>query len=288
MKEIIQLKERKSVTNEANQWKEKHDKLQNENKSIYEALAYAATIQNGILPKERHFNRLFDEHFVIYRPLQLIGGDFYWVAAKNDKIFFATADCTGHGIGGAMLSTLGISFLNYVVLGKEIEDLGKILMEIDKKWIETFNQQSDLDENNDWMEISICSYNTLTGELLFAGANGNLLTTGDQGSEFYEGDKYPIGGWQLEKNRIFHQKRVSLDRSTGLYLGSDGFRHQFGGDPALYPSGKKYSKNRLFNLINELHGIPMYMQAEIIENQLDAWKGHHEQTDDICLIGIRL
>ncbi|MFZ5553856.1 MAG: PP2C family protein-serine/threonine phosphatase [Bacteroidota bacterium] len=266
----------------------RYEKLLKENTTVRDGILYASTIQNGLLPKTRHFNRMCAEHFIIYRPLNTIGGDFYWVGSKDGKKIFATADCTGHGIPGAMLTVLGISFLNYVVLGKEWNSAGEILKEIDKKWIETFDPHSDGEGNNDWMEISVCVYDTLSRKLSFAGANGNLFAADCNGPRFYEGNSYPVGGWQLEKNRRYDTTDISLELNTRIYMGSDGFRHQFGGDSSSHPRGKKFSRKRLFNLLADVYNLPMYMQKLLIENQLDAWKGSFEQTDDICIMGIRL
>jgi serine phosphatase RsbU (regulator of sigma subunit) len=247
------------------------------------SMTYAAAIQQGLLPRKRHFDRLLKQHFLIYKPQNIIGGDFYWIAHKNDKIIFATADCTGHGIPASLLSVLGISFLNYVVLGKEFDDLGLILREIDKKWMETFNTFTEHQEDNDWMEISLCSYDKRTGELFFAGANSAIITANEQGFTEYKGNKYPIGGWQMESNRNFTQQQIKLDPDTRLYLFSDGFQDQFGGH-----RNKKYSANRLYNFIHNIYDLPMVIQGNMIKAQLEEWQGENPQTDDICLMGIKL
>ena len=138
------------------------------------SLIYAQTIQNGLLPKARHFEKNFKDHFVLYKPQDKISGDFYWLTKKDDTIFFALADCTGHGVSGAMLSVLGISLLNYVVQ-KNFTLVGDYLTELDKKWVETFNgDQYDFNFNNDWMEITLFSYNTVTKEFQFACAGGEF------------------------------------------------------------------------------------------------------------------
>lgn len=132
------------------------------------SLTYAQTIQNGLLPKERHFKKTFKDHFVVYKPQDKIGGDFYWLTTKGDTTYFALADCTGHGVSGAMLSVLGISLLNYVIQ-KNFENVGDYLTELDKKWIETFNTELlDSQFNNDWLEITIIAYNTITREFQYA------------------------------------------------------------------------------------------------------------------------
>src|SRR4051812_19598989 len=167
------------------------------------SLAYAQTIQTGLLPKARHFNKFFKDHFVLYKPQNKISGDFYWLTVKEDTIYFALADCTGHGVSGAMLSVLGISLLNYVIQ-KNFDKVGDYLSELDKKWIETFNTELlESQYNNDWMEITLISYNTRSKEFQYACGGGEFAIQQSDSITAYKGNNFPIGGWQIEKNRTF-------------------------------------------------------------------------------------
>ena len=183
------------------------------------SLVYAQTIQHGLLPKTRHFTKFFKDHFVLYKPQDKIGGDFYWLTSKEDTIYFALADCTGHGISGAMLSVLGISLLNYVIQ-KNLGTLGEYLTELDRKWIETFNNElSDSQYNNDWLEITLVSFNTKTREFQYACGGGEFAIYQNNTIKTYRGNSYPIGGWQIEKNRTFtfsslRQTTTTFKRST--------------------------------------------------------------------------
>ncbi len=263
--------------------KNEYLKLFHFNKDLMESMYYASTIQQGLLPQKRHFERLFDEYFILYRPQQIIGGDFYWTARKGNKLIFACADCTGHGVAGAMLSVLGLSYLNYVVLGKDCDNLGDILKEVDKKWMETFCKFTDIMENNDWMEISLCSFDTETREFSFAGARGSLLLIDDKQQQFIRGNRYPIGGWQIESNRTYDVHHIVLNKTTSVYLGSDGCKDQLGGE-----RNKKLSAKKLNEMIADIYGIPMSLQANLLNLMLEEWQGTNEQTDDICLMGIKL
>ncbi|MGL4597048.1 MAG: PP2C family protein-serine/threonine phosphatase, partial [Bacteroidia bacterium] len=156
------------------QLRKEYDSLVKTNKDLLDSIYYAESVQRGILPHERHFRRLFNDYFVIYKPQGIIGGDLYWIGGKGTKRFFAVGDCTGHGVSGAILSVMAVSFLNYIVLGKDFSDVGDVLDELDKKWIETFHQGTEFGFNNDWLEIGICSFDTETRELQFAGAYDNL------------------------------------------------------------------------------------------------------------------
>lgn len=247
------------------------------------SLVYAQTIQNGLLPKARHFKKAFKDCFVLYKPQDKIGGDFYWLTRKDDTIFFALADCTGHGVSGAMLSVLGISLLNYVVQ-KNFNNIGDYLSELDKKWIETFNGEvHDLHFNNDWMEITLFAYNTLTREFQYASAGGEFVIYENGKASTYRGNTFPVGGWQIEQDREFASYKVNISPGARLYFFSDGMKHQF--DNA---DRKKFGRKRLLMAIEHYHAFSMDHQYEMIEYIFNAWKDATPQTDDVTLVGIEL
>jgi serine phosphatase RsbU (regulator of sigma subunit) len=264
--------------------REEYLRLHKLNQEIFQGFSYAATIQNGLLPQQRHFDRLVEEYFVLYEPQNIISGDFYWIAEKNDCVIFAVADCTGHGLAGAMLSVLAISYLNYVILGKNFTSLGSMLEEIDKKWIETFNMFSEKNkEDNDWMEISLCSFNRKTRELKFAGARGKITIINKDGANILKGDHYPIGGWQIEKNRTFNEKEMILPENSMVYLSSDGFKDQIGG-----VGNKTMKEKKMHEFLSELYYLPAKVQKSFLNMAFKEWKGKNTQTDDVCVLGVRL
>jgi len=260
-----------------------YQQLLKNNKELMDGIHYAQLIQQGILPQERHLKRLFDDYFVLFKPQNIIGGDLYWVGQKGKLKIFAVADCTGHGVSGALLSVLALSFLNYVILGKEFNEIHEVLEELDKKWIETFHQGVEYGFDNDWMEIGICSFHTETRELQFAGAFNKLTCIqGTEITNFY-GNRYPIGGWQLEKTRTFINHSLVLPEKSMVYMGSDGFKDQFS-----FPGGKRFGTKRLTQLIGEVSHLPAAHQKQLIEAAFESWRGGEVQTDDVCLMGIRL
>lgn len=258
-------------------------KLFNTNKELLDSMYYASFVQGGILPHERHLKRVFSEYFVLYQPQKVIGGDLYWVAQKDDWKFFAVGDCTGHGISGALLSVLGLSFLNYIVLGKEYFSPGMILEELDKKWIETFQQGVELGYSNDWMEIGLCAFNEKTRELQYSGAFSKLFYIHDDKINCIEGNRYPIGGWQLELNRKFDVHSAILPKNAMLYLFSDGYKDQFSNS-----GNKRFGSKNFIRLLSGVHSLSADLQKEEIEKVHVDWKGKEEQTDDICVMGVRL
>lgn len=251
--------------------------------SYESSLIYAQTIQNGLLPKTRHFEKAFKDCFVLYKPQEKIGGDFYWLTRKGDTVFFALADCTGHGVSGAMLSVLGISLLNYVVQ-KNFAQVGEYLTELDKKWVETFNGElHDAHFNNDWMEITLFSYNTATREFQYASAGGEFVILENGRPQIYKGNSFPVGGWQIEQEREFVTHTLKLEAGARLYFFSDGLKHQFDNT-----NRKKFGRKRLLRLLEHYHRFSMDGQYEMIEYIFNAWKDSTPQTDDVTLVGIEL
>lgn len=258
--------------------------LEKKNKDLIDGLYYAAFVQQGLMPQERHFKKLKQPYFVYYNPLQIIGGDFFWIGKKDDWCFYAVGDCTGHGVSGAMLSALSISFLNYVVYSKQFENIGDILTEIDKKWIETFNHREDIDVNNDWMEIAIVAYNSNTRQLQFSGAVSSVYIV-DESKELqrYRGNSFPIGGWQIETQRKYETQWINAAKGSKIYLFSDGFKDQFGG-----LSDKRFGTANFKKLIQQTAIEDCVGQKKIIEEEFNRWKSNTHQTDDVCLLRIDL
>lgn len=247
-----------------------------------ESLRYARIIQRGLLPKKRHFQREVDDHFVLYRPLKIVSGDFYWIGGKNNVTYAAVGDCTGHGVPGAMLSILARNILEYAIMSKEIVHTDHILAEMDKKFIESFYGVSD-EYNNDWVDISLIRIDWDQMKLEFSSANRKLLLV--SGSEFnvLAGNRFPIGGWQIEKNRVFNRQSLDISKGDIVYIGSDGFQDQLGGNYE-----KKFSSQRLHELLVHISSHPMQKQKLILERSLMEWQGKTEQIDDICIMGLKI
>jgi serine phosphatase RsbU (regulator of sigma subunit) len=249
------------------------------------SLKYAAILQRGIFPKQRHFDRVFEESFVLYLPQQIISGDFYWLSQVNDHLtYLAVGDCTGHGVPGAMLSILANNLLSYSILNKRIKKTSKILQELDKRFIESFS--SDLQEegfNNDWFDISLVCINSKNKTIQYSGAKRKGLLVQKEGSKILKGSNYPIGGWQMAEKRHFDSITISYEPGDALYLSSDGYQDQIGGH-----KDKKYKSYRLKDTLITNSKSSMEKQKNLLLNQHKDWKGANEQTDDICLVGVRL
>lgn len=256
--------------------------LNNKNKEIVDSIKYARLIHQAILPKQRHFDKAFNESFYIYQPKDFIGGDFYWVANVDALSYVILGDCTGHGVPGALLSILGHSLLNYIILGKNILSCKKIITELDQRVINSFHMAQGERFNNDWMDISICCYNNKTKLLEFSGAMQSLYLIRNEKLLEYEGNKFPVAGWQIENERNFISHQLSIQKNDTIYLLSDGISDQFGG-----PQNKKFNRHRLKELLIFVSKLPMDKPKEMILHVINKWKGNEEQVDDISLIGIK-
>lgn len=152
-------------------WTVKYSRLMEEKQDLLDSIIYASNIQQGIYPKKRHFERYGLDAFVMHLPKNHVRGDFYWVATADDKVYFAAGDCTGHGLSGAMLTMLMVSLLNYAVLNKRVATVSEIMAEIDRKFLEIFDSPEVNGFNNDWADMTLCSYHPGTGELVACIAN---------------------------------------------------------------------------------------------------------------------
>ena len=194
----------------------------------------------------------------------------------------AVGDCTGHGVSGAMLSALAIGFLNYLMFSKKLNSVGDIISELDKKWIETFNKAEGVENaNNDWLEISIIAYNKKTRQFQFAGAMGSVILIHDNETQKLLGSPYPVGGWQIEKNRVYTTQKINLQTNTKVYLYSDGYKDQFGGI-----NNKRIGSNGFAKLLHSISKFNLTTQRKELENNFLLWKGEYEQTDDVCVMAI--
>jgi serine phosphatase RsbU (regulator of sigma subunit) len=249
-----------------------------------ENLKYAAIIQKSLLPKKRHLDRIALDHALLYKPLEYVSGDFYWTAKRDIFEFIAVGDCTGHGVPAAMLSLFVLNSLEYLVMNKGLINTAEILRELDKRFIESFHEKKDHMYNQEWIDISIVCINRRMNEIYFSSANRRILIVKSDGEMLVQkGDNFPIGGWQFAENRDFKVQITPFVPGDVLYLGSDGFQNQLGGEKI-----KKFGSNRLHQFFGEHVGLPLNEQFSLLSEEFESWKGAEEQTDDICLLGLRL
>ncbi len=175
-------------------------------------LRNARIIQQGLLPKEWHFKRLFNRFFSVYIPKHIISGDFYWVGEKNDLKYLVVGDCTGHGVSAALLSVLAMNLFEYAIMNKGIKKTNRILQEVDKRFIESFKGNEIDSFDNPWIDLSIVCIDSNKNKLYYSGANRKLLHFDKKNNvNLFKGNRYPIGGWQLENERTFLPEVISYE-----------------------------------------------------------------------------
>jgi serine phosphatase RsbU (regulator of sigma subunit)/tetratricopeptide (TPR) repeat protein len=256
------------------------DIVEEKQKEILDSITYAKRLQEAILPTEAYITRVLKESFVLYKPKDIVAGDFYWMEVLNDEtILMAAADCTGHGVPGAMVSVVCCNALNRAVLEFGITEPGKILDKTRELVLETFSR-SDKDVK-DGMDISLISINPNTRELKWAGANNPLWYVSGERFQEIAPDKQPIGS--SFNTKPFTTHRLNLQAGDMIYLLTDGYADQFGG-----PKGKKFKYKPFKDLVFQNHSLPCAQQKKNLDDAFTSWKEELEQVDDVCVIGIRM
>lgn len=253
--------------------------LEEKNVQIMDSIKYAKRIQTAILPPEKLVNNYLKNSFILYKPKDIVAGDFYWLEVVNNQVLFAAADCTGHGVPGAMVSVVCNNSLNRAVREYEELDPGRILNKTRELVIEEFEKSEE--DVQDGMDIALCSINGKN--LSYAGANNPLwiIRKGSTEIEEYKPNKQPIG--KYTRNDPFESHNTELATGDTFYIFSDGYIDQFGG-----PKGKKLKSLKFKNLLLSIQDKDMPTQHKILEDYFINWKGDLEQLDDVCVIGVRV
>ncbi|MBI4645973.1 MAG: tetratricopeptide repeat protein [Bacteroidia bacterium] len=262
----------------------KSKELQTALSNITDSINYAKRIQQAVLPTGEYANNILSEHFIFFKPKDIVSGDFYWATRINEWLIVTVADCTGHGIPGAFMSMLGVSFLNEIVRKKEITNASEVLDHLRVSIIEALQQKGKEGEQQDGMDIAFCAINTITSILQFAGAKNSLcIIQKDRPNEVKElkAARMPVGIY-IEMPP-FPQSEISLTKGDIIYLSSDGYIDQFGGENRKKLTNKKY-KEILLKISKE----PMNIQKEMLIREFNNWIGENEQIDDVTVLGIRI
>ncbi|MBA4322002.1 MAG: hypothetical protein C0408_04220 [Odoribacter sp.] len=258
------------------------DIIEQKNQSITDSIQYASRIQSAVLPPIDFLSEWGIDSFILYKPKDIVSGDFYWGMKKKGKIIAAAADCTGHGVPGAFMSMLGHAFLDEIVNTTEAENAADILNHLRDEIINALKQKGLAGEARDGMDISLVIIDPGAGKLDYAGANNPLYMISDGKMTKIAADRMPIG-IHFTSFTPFTNHQINITKGDYLYIFSDGFADQFGG-----PKGKKYMYKPFQDLILRNHNKPMELQKEILDNTFIKWKSDREQVDDVLVIGIHL
>lgn len=277
--------------------------LERVHKQVTDSILYAEKIQKAVFPSEKYLNKIFKGHFVFYKPLHIVSGDFYWALRKKNHLLFAVADCTGHGVPGGFMSMLGVAMLSEIVNKPEITNPHKALNELREYIILSLRQKGLSGEQKDGLDIALCAYNTETHEFEFSGANNPILiTTSLENAEKVKKlrnekikiytddenallelmpDKMPVSHY--EKMDSFTSIKLKFSGDETLYLFSDGFTDQFGGN-----QNRKYTKTRFRELIFSLQGKDILNQKSLLASNFKNWKKDNKQVDDVLVMAVKL
>ena len=277
--EIKQINE--EISTKHDELNERNLVIEKKNHDIMGSINYGSRIQNALLPFHSQIAESFNEFFILFKPRDIVSGDFYWFEQLGDKQILASVDCTGHGVPGAFMSMLGVGALDDAVLRQGHTAPEKILSHLDK-YIQNVLQQEHT-ENKDGMEMSICTIDKSNNTLTFAGARHHLYYFQDNVGTLIKGDRLGVGGMPIRKEKVFTQKSISIETPTTIYVYTDGYPDQFGGD-----EGRKFMSKRLRRLIDKIQLKPLQEQKEILESQLADWMENQKQVDDILIIGMRI
>ena len=249
---------------------------------ITSSIEYASRIQMAMLPVNEHFSQVFREFFIIFMPRDIVSGDFYWIGEDSSHIYFTVADCTGHGVPGAFMSTLGISTLNEIITNRRDLHANTILNMLRDKIKTSLHQTGKEGEAADGMDLAFCMLSRDRKKLEYAGAFNPLLVWQSGQLKEYKADRMPIGIFVQEKES-FTNYEIRVKKGDIIYLFTDGFADQFGG-----PGGAKFKKSNLKKLISEICTLPMDEQKMKISEEFSKWKGNTAQIDDVTVIGIKI
>lgn len=252
-------------------------------KHVTDSIKYAKRIQEAILPPDSLLKRILPNAFVLYKPKDIVSGDFYWIEERNGKTMFAAVDCTGHGVPGAFMSIVGYNILKHAVSNNNYTTPALILDALNEGVSETLHHGHEESQAKDGMDVSLCTIDFKTLELQYAGAynplylirNGKLIQT--------KADKFPIGLFLGEQKKKFTNHTVQLQKGDSVFIFSDGYADQFGG-----PNGKKFMANHFRELLLEVQKHPIEKQRDILNKTIEEWRGPLDQVDDILVIGLKI
>jgi serine phosphatase RsbU (regulator of sigma subunit) len=249
---------------------------------VTDSIKYAKRLQDSILPPESKISDLLEDSFVLFKPKDIVSGDFYWLEETKDKVLFAAVDCTGHGVPGAFMSLVGSNGLNHAVKDHGKHTPAEILDDLNVTASQTFNKDVSEKEVSDGMDIALCSISKDRKTLEFSGANNPLYLVRDGKIIKHKADKFAIGSFKNQEKK-YTNNSIDVQKGDVIYIFSDGYADQFGGE-----KGKKFLYSNFRDLLIEIHKKPTAEQKSILNQRIEEWKGNYEQVDDILVFGVRI
>ena len=255
--------------------------VEEKNAEILSSINYARRIQTALLTSDNYLKKYLKDYFILYKPKDIVSGDFYWGLEHRGIFYLVVADCTGHGVPGAFMSLLNISILNELIIEKNISDPGKILTEARQEIIKSLNPEGG-EESKDGMDCILCAFDFKNNQLNYACANNSFYIIRENVVSYSHTNKMPVGK-SHDDVTPFDTFNMPLQKGDTLYLITDGYADQFGG-----PKGKKFKYTQLQSVFMEIHNENMQQQKERLTDVFEKWKGQHEQVDDVCVVSIKI
>ena len=259
------------------------DEIEEQKKQIMDSIHYARRIQNAILPSDDFVKKVLPDSFVLYKPKDIVSGDFYWATEREGKSIFAVVDCTGHGVPGAFMSIVGSNNLNYAVNVSGARKPSDILDALNEGVTHSLRQREATNSVKDGMDVALCAIDFKTKKLEFAGAYNPVYHVRNNVMTEIGGDKFPIGAFIGEELKKFKNNEIDLLEGDTVYIFSDGYKDQFGGE-----KGKKFLSKRFKDLIVEISQKPVHEQKETLDKTIEFWMKDYSQVDDILIIGVKI
>lgn len=262
--------------------KKANELLEQQKQKITDSIEYASRIQNAVLPPERIQKEVLTNHFVMFRPRDIVSGDFYWMTRVKNYSVVAAVDCTGHGVPGAFMSMLGATLFNEVVNKTEWKTAADILNAVREQIKLALHQTDDESSTSDGMDCALCVIDYEAGKMQFAGAHNPLYQIRNKELTEFEGDRMPLGVYMLQESP-FNYTEIDIQKGDCYYIFSDGYCDQFGGS-----KGRKFFTRNLKQLLVDVNPLDLQEQKLKIEQTFDDWKGEHRQIDDVVVVGFKI
>lgn len=276
----LRLEEKQAELEQAHRIIALNERLEEQNRKILAGINYARRIQNALLPAPSEMLKVFPKHFLLFLPRDIVSGDFYWLSRQENLDFIALADCTGHGVPGALMSMIGMEMLSRIINEQKETSPAAVLAKLDQAVRQTMHQEDG--GLNDGMDIALCAFDRANNRLYYAGAKHNLILFHQGLCRTIAGDRRSIGS-KKHAGLPFGEHIIETAPDMMLYMLSDGYADQFGGE-----YNRKIGSRQTEALLAKIHAFDCTVQKNVLQNFLVKWKGQHRQTDDISVLGIRL
>jgi serine phosphatase RsbU (regulator of sigma subunit) len=274
---ILETNEKLTVLNEA---------IKKQKDEILDSITYAKKIQAAMMPPEQYFHEILNDVFILFKPRDIVSGDFFWIKQVNQYTILAAADCTGHGVPGAFMSLLGINFLDEIVQRREITEANQVLNELRKQVRNSLRQHGQAEESKDGIDMALCVIDEKNNTLQYSGANNPMYLiksiNGCPELTEFKADRMPLGYYQ-GRFKTFKNQDIQLEDGDVFYLFSDGFMDQKGGK-----DNKKFMSRKFKDLLIKIHQEPLQEQKKFLDKTITDWMGDNPQIDDILVIGVRV